>query len=395
MCNPERVETMFASFNDGTRPAPAVPMPIAIRTVIQDMESGRIDTSLRFGRKNQWKTEQRQRYILRLLEGRFHPDPVAISRKIIGGRRVDRAINGNNRFRCVRDFRANRFGVPVKDDGGRTHTIYYSEIPAEELERSGRSAFVHVLPPVHRDAFDDYPLLFNVREGLTEQDEISWYQELNTNMVAHSPGHILVARLCAETENSIISRMLATFPVIKTRIGEPAGPNDEESLGAYLIERSGAVFNIMDERDKRENLLLSHTILFNLLANGNTFDEKFRGQEPDEETLERTCTAMRRILDTAVLSDDLIDEWRGAARMKPYQPLFWYPPYLLGPMAWSLATQQPGASDKWIRFLSRCVGGTIDAAYMNEMREKKYDDLKVGKYSEAYEAMAAWLEVNP
>jgi len=378
---------LFTSFNDGTRQAPAVPMPVAIRTVTQDMETGRIDTSLRFGRKNQWKTEQRQRYILRLLEGKFHPDPIAISRKLVGGRRVDRAINGNNRLRCVRDFKLNRFGVPVKDDQGRTHLVYFSEIPVE-------GTLSNVLPPAYRDAFDDYPLLFNVREGLTEQEEISWYQELNTNMVAHTSGHILVARLCADAENPVVSKLLATFPTIRTRIGDLNRPEDADSLGAYLINKSGAVFNIMDERDKRENILLSHATLFNLLANGNTFDEKFRGEEPTNADLERVCHQIRTIFEEATLSEELIEEWQTPVKSKPYLPTFWHTPYLLGPMAWSLATRQAGAVGFWVHFLSHCTAGTIGLAYMNAIREKKYDDLNVRKYQEAYEDMIEWSNNN-
>jgi hypothetical protein len=379
----------FSTFND-SRPAPQAPVPIPIRNVIQDLTSGRIDTNLRFGRKNQWKLPQRDRYVSRLLEGKFHPDPISISRRVVNGRDSDRAINGNNRLRSVRAFVANEFGVTNQGTDGKTHTYYYSEIPEAELSRPSRRALVHVIPVGVRNKFDNYPLLFNIREGLTEKEEITWYKELNVNVMPHKTGHLLIADMC-DTENPIINALLSTFPIMKHHVGELETTSDAFSLGTYLLELSDATFDPLDERDTDENLMLSLTTLFNLLMNGNMFDKEFVG-EFKQHVLTENIRIARRIFEEAHLSEELKDKFKEGTPRKAYIPLFWNTPFLLGPLFWSVATHGASVVPVWVQFLNSAGANTIGDVYYND--RKKTQSTDTTRMEELYNKVYAHVTQN-
>jgi len=377
----------FSKFNDGSNRSPAAPVPVAVRTIIQDMASGRIDTNLRFGRKNQWKLEQRDRYVSRLLEGKFHPDPISISRKVVNGRPSDRAINGNNRLRAVREFVANAFGVTNEGLDGKIHTYYYSEIPEPELSRPSRRMVTHVLPDAVRNCFDNCELLFNIRQGLTEKEEITWYKELNVNVMPHTTGHILIAEMC-DTENPIINAMLSTFPIMKRHVGELETIADTNSLGTYLLELSDATFDPLDERDKDEHLMLSLATLFNLLMNGNLFKNGFIG-DFNLHTLAENTRLVRRIFEDARIGDDLKDTFKQGVPRRTYLPLFWNHPFLLGPMFWSIAKHGQDAIPIWVKFLSAADATTIGSVYYSD--RKKTSTTTTARMEELYDEVHKYV----
>ena len=357
--------------NHGDRPHPSAPVERELRAVITDLRDGVIDTNLRYGRKQQWKSGQQQRYIIALLEGKVRTDPVAISRRpgiVVGS---DRAVNGNNRFRTKRAFVDNGFGVEMRSsdpDDHRLHTYYYDTIPAFETGNPRRRNLVHVLPTSVRLKFDRYPILFTIREGLSEREEIAWYEELNTNTVVHSEGHLLKARIC-NSEDPFVNPFLATFPVIKSSINEPIVDADVESLGSFLTEIAGYQPELMDERDKKEHALLSLAIIYNLLVNGMPYDGKFHG-EFSNDNLVRNVQKMRDILTRALCSEEFKTEWASPVNRKPFQTRFWSARYLLGAMAWSIATNQPGVADIWVNFLGLCRAGTVDARCLVPLAQK-------------------------
>ena len=300
----------ISHFNDGSRQHPSAPVEREVRTVIRDLIDLIIDTCLRFGRKNQWKIDQQKRYIIVLLLGQLRTDPVAISRRSGVTRGSDRAVNGNNRFRTLLAFVSNKFGIEALSSDPtdpRLHTYYYNQVPAWELETPRRRNLVHVLPDEVRMKFDRYPILFTIREGLSEKEEIDWYKELNTTTVVHSEGHLLKAMICDETD-PFINPFLSTFPVIKRNINVETTDEDDFSLGTFLQELVGCSPELADERDKKEETLVSLAVIYNLLINGKPFDRVFQG-EFSQENLAKNIETMKEIFQRATCSETFRSEW--------------------------------------------------------------------------------------
>lgn len=349
--------------------------------VIQDLD-GRLDTTTRYGRKQMWKPEESERYICVILEGRTLTDPISIGRHFQGGRTREPAINGNNRLRSIRKFVRNEIGVKALDAEGRVCTWYYSEIPDGVRGRNCR-----VLTPEVQNAFHNYPVYFNVRPGLTEQEEIAWYRELNTSLHAHSTGHLLVADICEQGE--FASALLRHFPAVKERISEAESPEDAYSLGTFLIGLSDCEPDFQHEKDTRENVLLSHAVLTNLLVNGSTYSREGWKGAFSEQTLAENVATMRSIFEDSNVSEELQEEWASPTKSKPYMQLFYSPSYLLGPIAWSIGTRKENAREVWTQFLRTLRPGDIAHIYGDRLAEEKYDDYNAQKYKFAWDRVEA------
>jgi hypothetical protein len=377
-----------ANFNDGTRPHPPAPIERAVRFVIQDLRGARINTNLRFGRKHQWKLPDQKKYIAVLLCAKHQIDPVAISKRpgVIGSQR---AVNGNNRFRTLLAFVNNEFGIEASSldpNDRREHTYYYNEIPAVEAGNVRRRNVVHLLPEGVRLTFDEFPIMFNVREGLTEAEEIEWYHELNTNTYVHTEGQLLLSRICNPLD-PFVDSLLATFPMIKPLIDEQVADQDADSLGYFLANVSGHDPVFTDERDKDEKVLLSVAIVFNLLVNGQPYNARFHG-EFSEDRLAANSQTMRTIFERADCADEFKAEWVTKVNRKPFLSRFWSCRYMLGPMAWSIATEKPGVVDIWVDFLNRCRSHTIDARILDPLALMSgMSDDKVATYAKIWELL--------
>lgn len=367
------------NFNNGTRPQPLAPEMRRMEQVIRDLDTGRLDTNTRYGRKQMWKPEESQRYLQVLLEGRTLTDPISIGRHVHGGRTREPAVNGNNRLRSIRKFVRNEIGVKAEEDG-RVYTYYYSEIPDHVRGRNCR-----VLSAEVQNAFHDYPIPFNVRPNLTEQEEIAWYRELNTSLHAHTSGHLLVADICEASD--FATALLRHFPAVKERISEAESPEDVHSLGTFLIELSGCEPDFLHGDDKKENVLLAHAGLLNLLANGSPYNGGWTGVF-GAQALEENVAALRHILAGTHLSDEMRAEWMSPVNRQPYMQRFYHLNYLLGPIAWSLGTKKPDAVDTWMRFLGSARPGTIQDVYLGDIAaENGVKDAK--KFQFAWERVQA------
>jgi hypothetical protein len=334
-----------------------------------------------------WKPEEEEAFVKTLLIGDTLIDPISIGRHTSVGRTTEGAINGNNRLRCIWKFVNNRLGVRSPATDGRISTYYYSEIPPTAARRTRPQ----VLTPDQRNAFDEYPILFNCRPDLTEAQEIAWYRDLNTSLHAHTTGHLLVADICAPALPAMrcfADALVAQFPAVKDRIAGAEDAADADSIGTFLAEMSRCEANFLSDDDKRENTLLSHAVIANLLVNGLPFSESWKGVF-NSPALEENVDALREIFTTATISHELFAEWASPLKTKPYMQLFYSPTYLLGPIAWSLGTKKPGAVATWVRFLSSARPGTITETYGNRLAELKLDDGNANKYRIAWEQVLA------
>ena len=380
----------MSDFSINVSRVPALPVARTIRTVIADLESGRLDTNTRYGRKHMWKSEESERYIHTLLKGDTLTDPISIGRHTRANRIHEPAINGNNRLRSLRRFANNQIGVRAEGLNGKMCTYYYSEIPPMEVRAMGRVR-PHVLSPDQRNAFDEYPVLFNCRPDLTEREEIAWYRELNTSLHAHTTGHLLVADIVEPTSQvgrNFADALITHLPAVKDRISEPAAEGDVDSLGTFLTEVSQCDANFLNDDDKRENVLLSHAVIMNLLVNGLPFKGEFKGVFSSTAT-EENVASMRKVFADATLSDELRMEWISPVKSKAYMKTFHMPSYLLGPIAWSIGTRKENAVAVWTQFLSSARPGTIAELYGNDLADLKYDDANAAKYKFAWDRVVA------
>jgi hypothetical protein len=355
-----------------------------------DLASGRLHTNTRYGRRHQWKPEESEAFIKTLLIGDTLIDPISIGRHSVEGRTIEPAINGNNRLRSLRTFVRNQLGVRAAGADGRINTYYYSEIPPMEARAMGRIR-PQILTPEQRNAFDEYPILFNCRPDLTEAQEIAWYRELNTSLHAHTTGHLLVADICDPPHASardFADALVATFPAVKDRIGVAAEPADAASLGTFLAELSQCDANFLSDDDKRETILMSHAVITNLLASGVPFHDTWKGTF-GSLALAENVEAVRAIFAHATISPELRAEWATPVKTKPYMQTFYFPSYLLGPIAWSVGTKKPDAVGTWVRFLSTARPGTVAETYGDSLADLKYDDGNPKKYQFAWERVVA------
>lgn len=369
---------------------PAIPVPREIRTVHDDLETGRINTRLRFGRKQQWSEDQERAYLEVLLKRKFQVDPVAISRKQKDdGTIEDRAINGNNRLRTIRKFKNNEQYIVMTSDDNVKHFVYYNRLP-ESLPTHIRNK-AQVLPLTLRNRFDSTQILFNIREGLTEEEERDWYHLLNTNIKPHTDGHLLISELCDET-NPVVNEFLRHFPQVKNRVDAAPEDTDEDSIGVYLEALSGIELDPNNPDDKKDYIVLSVVSIFNQLWNGNSYSKGFSGDTFNIEDLRRHVHLLREIFGSVELSEDLLAEFAGAVAMKPGLKRFWDPRFLLGPMAWSIVNRpRQEVLETWVRFLTNYRTGRIDQVYFEPIRTTPahYGD-KSSNYETAWNYVKDW-----
>jgi len=382
----------MSEFSTNVSRVPSLPAPRPIRQVVAELASGRINTNTRYGRKHQWKSDESERYIKTLLKGDTLTDPISIGRHTVAGRTTEPAINGNNRLRSLRKFVNNQLGVRAADESGRICTYYYSEIPPMEARATARVR-PRLLSDAHRNAFEDYPILFNCRPDLTEAQEIAWYRELNTSLHAHTNGHLLVADICEPASpvmRPFSDALLAHFPAVKERISEPYTPEDASSLGAFLAEISHCEPNFLNADDKRENVLLAHATIANLLVNGVPYKDEWKGAF-NSDALAENVDSMRRIFSESTISEEMLAEWNTPVKNKPYTQMFYFPSYLLGPIAWSLGKRQPDAVATWVRFLTMARPQVIAEVYGDSLADLKYDDANAKKYQFAWDRVVSHL----
>lgn len=376
----------MSSFNSN-RNQPSIPVVRQLRHVVADVRSGRINTNTRYGRKQIWKEDQSILYIKTLLDGEFHVDPISLSEQGTGSNRVENAVNGNNRLRSIIWFTENKWGVPAEDADRKTYTWYYSSIPQHELDKPHRRSKCKVLTDAVKRNFDDFPVLLNVRFALSESQEIQWYKTLNSNVRAHTAGHLLVANIC-DTSSAFAANFLSTFPAMKARVNEPPSETDAYSLGVCITDATGVENEPMNNDDKKECTLLGQAVVFNLLANGKPYDEDFKGPL-NPEKLARATAEMKAVFTESSISESLKGEMNTPVYSKPFMKTLCLPGYLLGPIAWSIATEKPLAVEVWSRFLGMCVAGTIDDVYGREIAAFCYNDTNVKKYIIAWERVLA------
>lgn len=379
----------MASFNRN-RPQPSVPQPREIRQVCRDVESGRIDTTMRYGRKQVWNNKESSLYIMTLLEGK-QTDPISVSRHTReDGSTVEHNVNGNNRCRSIMKFKNNEIGVMARDAEHNECTYYYDTIPVALTTSPKKREKFKVLDPYSKNKFLEYPLLFNIREELSEAEEIEWYRALNRSLKPHTAGHMLVATIC-DPDDDFASDFLSTFPSMKSRVNEPLTDADLDSLGYFLSETTGVEVDPMNNVDTRENVLLKHAVIFNILMNGKPFYHEFKGTRSPSNLYE-SVESVKRIFRNASISNELKGEMATPTKSKAYLPRLYDPVYLLGPMAFSLATKQPDAEAIWIRFLRNYQVGMIDRVYVTEVAKLKHGDEAAKKYKMAWTLLKEYME---
>jgi hypothetical protein len=384
-----KVYKKMASFNRNCS-QPSVPQPREIRQAIQDMQSGRIDTTMRYGRKQVWNNEESSAYIKTILKG-DGTDPISVNRaRRPDGSTVEHNVNGNNRCRSILKFKNNEIGVVDADEEGRECTYYYDSIPAALLASPRSRDKCKVLDLHARNKFLEYPLLFSIRENLTEAEQIEWYKALNRSLKPHTAGHMLVATIC-DPDNEFANDFLATFPSMKSRVNEELTDADRGSLGCFLSEITGVEVDPMNTLDTRENVLLKHAVIFNIIMNGKPFYHEFMGVR-SPTTLFENANTIKRIFINASISDELKEEMAGPTKTKSYLPRLYDPVYLLGPMAYSLATNQPYAEEIWTRFLHNYQAGMIDRVYVKEVAKRKHGDETPAKYKYAWTLLKAYFD---
>jgi hypothetical protein len=379
----------MASFNRNS-PQPLVPQPREIRQALQDMQSGRIDTTMRYGRKQVWNIEESSEYIKTILKG-DGTDPISVNRKTReDGSTVEHNVNGNNRCRSILKFKNNEIGVVDTDAEGRECTYYYDSIPAALLASPRSRDKCKVLDIHAKNKFLEYPLLFSIRQDLSEAEEIEWYRALNRSLKPHTAGHMLVATLC-DPDNEFATDFLATFPSMKSRVNEELTDADRDSLGCFLSEITEVEVDPMNTRDTKENVLLKHAVIFNIIMNGKPFYHEFKGiRSPG--TLTENANIIKRIFINASISNELKEEMASPTKIKSYLPRLYDPVYLLGPMAWSLATNQPDAEEVWTRFLYNYQVGLIDRVYVKEVAKRKHGDENTEKYKYAWTLLKTYFD---
>jgi hypothetical protein len=133
---------------------------------------------------------------------------------------------------------------------------------------------------------------------------------------------------------------------------------------------------------------MSHAVITNLLASGVPFHDTWKGTF-GSLALAENVEAVRAIFAHATISPELRAEWATPVKTKPYMQTFYFPSYLLGPIAWSVGTKKPDAVGTWVRFLSTARPGTVAETYGDSLADLKYDDGNPKKYQFAWERVVA------
>lgn len=350
----------------------------SVRQFIDDFRTRRFNFNLPFQRKPQWKHSEKSAWVKALLKG-ILVDPLSISKR----GRERRGINGGNRARATVDYSLNHFSMDIEGEG-HIHHYWFSEIPPEF--REGRQArFHHVLSETARDRFLDTRLTLNVRTNLTDQEEVEWYENMNKNQKAHTKGQLLVSQLCRDINEPFVVATLDLFPELKTRIQMRLTPDDEHTFSTILTNLFDVDLNPMDERDEREDIAMTCANLTNLLANGTPYNAGYNGT-CDHSVVARNVATLLQIFVGLTFSDAMLAEFReGSSVKKQFLPRIWSSAYLLGPICWSIGTQQENVVHVWRSFLERCVPNTIAATYLNETNDLHLGDEAVRKYKIAWE----------
>lgn len=355
----------------------------SVRQFVDDYISGRYNFRLPFQRKPQWKQSEKSEWIRALLKG-TRLDPMSIS--IRGPSK--RGINGGNRARATVDYTLNRFPLDIVV-GRDTYHYWFSEVPAEYS--GGRSARFHrVLTPVQRnECFYDREIQFNIGRGLTDQEEVEWYNSMNRNQKSHTKGQLLISKLCKDIDDPFVTVTLDLFPVLKTRIQAPLVPADEDALGTRLADIFNSEPNPMDERDMREDFALAFATYSNLLANGRPYNDEFMG-ECDPTVVRQNADVLLQIFEDAAISEGMYGEFHSpSSSKKQFIPRIWAPSYLLGPICWSIGKQKENVVHVWRSFLERCVPNTIASTYSDDNDAAHLDDTSVRKYENAWNRVLA------
>jgi hypothetical protein len=356
---------------------------VSIRQFVTDFLANRYKFNLPFQRKPQWKQIEKSEWIRALLKGTLM-DPLSIS---LRGRHK-RGINGGNRARATVDYTLNRFPMDVVV-GRDTYHYWFSEIPAQH--RTGRTAKYHRILPVdvREGKFLDRDLDLNIRQNLTDDEEVEWYENMNRNQKSHTKGQLLVSKLCKDIDDPFVVSILELFPVLKTRIQIPLSEVDDNALGAHLAELFSSDPNPMDERDIREDHALIFATYVNLLANGRPYNDGFVG-ECDTSVIRRNANTILEIFDGLPISEGMYGEFHTpSSSKKQFIPKIWAPSYLLGPMCWSIGKQKENVVQVWRSFLTRCLPNTIASTYLDETDEAHLDDTSVRKYETAWNNVLA------
>jgi hypothetical protein len=356
---------------------------VSIRQFVTDFLANRYKFNLPFQRKPQWKQIEKSEWIRALLKGTLM-DPLSISLR----GRDKRGINGGNRARATVDYTLNRFPMVIPCNGNNYH-YWFSEIPAQH--RAGKTAKYHRLLPVdvREGKFLDRDLDLNIRQNLTDDEEVEWYENMNRNQKSHTKGQLLVSKLCKDIDDPFVVSILELFPVLKTRIQIPLSEVDDNALGAHLAELFSSDPNPMDERDIREDHALIFATYVNLLANGKPYNDGFVG-ECDPTVVHRNANTLLEIFDGIPISEGMYGEFHTpSSSKKQFIPKIWAPSYLLGPICWSIGKQKENAVEVWRSFLSRCLPNTIASTYLDETDAAHQGDAAVGKYETAWNNVLA------
>jgi hypothetical protein len=190
---------------------------------------------------------------------------------------------------------------------------------------------------------------------------------MNKNQVSHTPGHLLNAYICKEDNDPFVVNLVQVFPAIKSKYEIPASPTDIDSLGTFLEDTTGVDIDVMNVDDKRDDCTVAIATMLNLLANGDTYDKEGFHGVCDSAVLHANIAQVMEVFHDWEPTEQMLDEFRGKVKNKPYQSRFWSTTYLLGPLFYSIAKKKPNVVNTWKYFLSKCVAGTIDETYVKEI----------------------------
>lgn len=356
---------------------------ISLRHLVADVAAQRYQLNLPFQRKPQWKLSMKQKWILDILLG-VEPDGLAVSRRGT----INRGINGANRIRAIIGFFSNQYPIPIGN-----YLAWFNTIPDEHAHGRKRN-IQKVLSEDARERLLEFRISATVRVGLTDAEEIKWYRDMNTNMVAHSSGQILVSELFGQ-ECQFSENVLRVFPILKDRFNIPYDHEDDNSLGTFLAEKLGVQANPMHEDDIKEYITMTIANIFNLLVNGRTYDKGWTGAM-DTTVMRGNAHIFRAIFEDLELSPQFQAELISPSdsKKRKFVPNAWICSYLLGPIAWSIGNLKPNAVATWREFLSRCNANTIFTTYQDEVNKLKDEDAVAKKYRIAWERVDALVGIN-
>ena len=356
-----------------------------VRHFVSDFNANRYNFRTRYQRKPVWRRPQKSEWVLALLK-HTPVDPLSIS---IRGREK-RGVNGGNRARATVDYVANRFPMEVVVDKV-TYYYWFSQVPeSKEVRGTGNPRYHRVLPAPAQERYLEAPLYLNIRTNLSESDEIEWYINMNKNQKAHSKGTLLNAKICQHPNDTWVIELLRNFSHVKPRFQIPLSEEDEGSLASRLETVAGCSVDTNDERDEREDNVLTAATLLNLLANGQTYKDDFRGRI-DMEVLEQNIAMVLAIFEGYEASAQMKEEFASpSTSKKPFQSKFWSCAYLLGPIFWSVAHKKENVVAIWREFLRVCTVNMINTIYLTEINDRHDGDDVVAKYQVAWERVTAF-----